>query len=176
MGELHEWIFLNTEGSTCVVEFGAGMFEKLHWVHPSVPKTVGIEVYEPYFNLRNVPANCTAILGNMQDFGRLVKPEDMDTALFVDSLEHLSDEDAYQLISKVKWQFRKILVFVPEGNHPQTTDAFKMGGDTWQTHRSTWHREDLIDMGFQKVVVDPVYHNEPNKDRGAIFGVWETPK
>jgi hypothetical protein len=66
----------------------------------------------------------------------------------------------------------RIVLFVPLGLHPQTADVFNMGGDHWQTHRSTWEPADLEALGFDVAVWDG-YHHQPGKDSRAAFCVWE---
>lgn len=171
--DLNTWISKNTEGSEIVVEFGAGFFDKLRAVHSSVKERIGIEAYEPYIAAAQYQ-DCTKIAGDMRLFKELVDPAKYDTALFVDSLEHISMEDAITLISEVKASFKKILLMIPEGVHNQTTDVTGYGGHTYQTHRSTWYEKDLQQLGFQTVEVDPKFHSGagPEKAEGCLFAIW----
>ena len=161
-----------------MVEFGAGFFDKLCCVHPDVEKRLGIEIWQPYIDKA---ASCAKgvikIKGDIRNFEALIDEEDMDCAMLVDVLEHLEMSEAIDLVHRIKDKFNKIILMIPEGNHPQAEDAHKMGADEYQTHRSTWYKKDLIDLGFQEVVVIEEYHKLWNiplgKDIGCLFAEWK---
>lgn len=170
---IDSWIREHTIDSECVVEFGAMFFERLNAVHENCKLRVGIEAHLPYILIAERFGNCIRLHGDMREFESLLDPTYLDTAMFIDSLEHLSRENASDLIHRVMMRFRKILLFIPEGDHPQTKDVFLTGADYWQTHRSTWYKDDVIDLGFQDVCVVPNYYSEQGKDHGAIFAIWK---
>jgi hypothetical protein len=171
---LANWIRTNTHGSHTVVEFGAMFFEQLAYVNETVGKKIGIEIHQPYID-KSKCHNCIKIQGDMRRFEELIAPEDMDCALFIDTLEHLTKDDAKDLMKRVMGKFKKVMLMIPEGNHPQTTDLFQMGGDEYQTHRSSWRLQELVDMGFKSIVLDPMFHGNTGggKDTGCLFAVWE---
>jgi hypothetical protein len=176
--DLHAWIAANTAGCETVVEFGSGRCERLAAVHPTVRRRIGLEAFRPYIlDARNVggPHGVEQIETDMRAYRAVVPPEAHDCAMFIDSLEHLDRPDAEALMRDVMVDFRRVLLFVPEGNHPQTTDAWGLGEDHWQTHRSTWYEADVRTLGFEDVVVVANYHDDPNKDPGTIFATWTRP-
>lgn len=90
-----------------------------------------------------------------------------DVVLGVDVVEHLEPFDAKLLVLAMKRVGRKVVLFVPEGNHPQGEHS----GNPWQAHKSTWHAPDLEALGF-KVERWADYHAELGKDTGALFATW----
>lgn len=167
MSGFEDWIKANTQGSWAVVEFGAMFGDIL--IHAASHKKIGIEIHQPYIDKAKLPL----IRGDFREFEKLIAPEDMDCALFVDSLEHIEKEEAFDLIKRVQARFVKIILAIPEGEHPQDKDIYDMGADEYQTHRSVWHVEDIQKMGFQHIDFRPEYHEpSPGKSRGAIFAIW----
>jgi hypothetical protein len=158
--------------------------DRLLQVHPDVRFRIGIEAYAPYLmHSQCRGAACpdrTMILADMREFDKYIPAVHRDVAVFVDSLEHLPRAEAFALMARVLATFRKVLLFVPEGDHPQTTDGTGQGGDFYQTHRSTWRDPDVHELGFSDVTVDSLYFaDDPDhpksKGCGAIFAVWEKP-
>ena len=169
--KLDSWIRENTQNSAVVVDFGSMFFDKLGHVSSLVRK-IGIEIWKEYIDRASFH-DCQKILGDFTHFEELINHSDMDCAMFIDSLEHLDKPTAMNLITRVQSQFNKILLMIPEGHHSQTTDYFNLGADKYQTHRSTWYEEDIRALGFQEIIVDPVFHSgDPSKDAGCIFAIW----
>lgn len=75
-----------------------------------------------------------------------------------------------------KLDFNKILLMVPEDEHPQHEDVTGFGGDIYQTHRSTWFVKDIKNLGFQNIIYDPSFTTPQNGDGiktgGCIFAIW----
>jgi sulfur transfer complex TusBCD TusB component (DsrH family) len=166
------WINTMTEDCHTVVEFGAGKFDKLLACSSTVTKLIGIERFRN--SVKEAPENIVAIHGDMRRFERFISIDDMNCALFCDSLEHLSRKDAFDLMDRVMSHFYKVLLIIPAGNHPQgkATD-----GNQYQAHLSTWMKEDVLALGFkdQHIDYDPKFHSayqHTEKDQGCIFAHW----
>ena len=175
--ELDAWIRSNTEGCQCVVELGSMFFQKLACVHPDVPKKIGIEIWQPYIE-RAKYHDCVQIHGDLRKFEDLVDCADMDCCMMIDVLEHFDKATALELVERIKQSFNKFLLFIPEGLHPQTKDAFKLGADKYQTHRSTWLADEIaeeLDMSPANITFDPNQHRN-KRSKGALFVVWEREK
>jgi hypothetical protein len=169
---LNSWITGNTNGSNSVVELGAGFFGKLTAVHPSVPKKIGIEIWESYITSSDC-SECIKIHGDILEFEKLIDKEDMDCCMVVDVLEHFEKDTAIDLVQRIKNNFNKFLLMVPEGNHPQNGDVTGHGADEYQKHRSTWGQDDLEKLGFDQIILDELYHpGHGGKDTGCLFAVW----
>jgi hypothetical protein len=169
--DLNSWIRWATTGSQTVVEFGAMFFDKLACV--AAPKKIGIEIWEPY--IRDAKYHeCQKIHGDFTIFESLIEDKDLDCAMFIDTLEHINREDAFELMSRVMNKFNKVILMIPEGNHPMDEDVTGYEAHTYQTHRSTWYAKDLIDLGFleEKITLDPTFHSTEGRDTGCLFAVW----
>lgn len=172
------WILEQTKGFGSVVEFGCMFGDRLEQVHPDVLVRVGIEAHEPYVSYKRTTSRARPgriiVHGDMREFEDLVPPGYREVALFVDSLEHLTREDAFDLMGRVMAAFRKVVLFIPKGEHPQTADALKMGADDYQTHRSTWYESDLYELGFDDVTTDDYFYAGEGKagSLSAMFAVW----
>lgn len=169
---LGRWIKHVSGGSKSLVELGAGFFGHLESLNESVEEKIGIEIYQPYIDNASYD-DCIKIQGDVRNYRELLKDYQPDTAMIIDVLEHLTMEDALELIDKLKEDFEKIMLMLPVGNHPQETDLTGYGGHEYQTHRSTWNLKEIENLGFQDNVIDDRFHQgDPVKDAGCYFGVW----
>lgn len=98
-----------------------------------------------------------------------------DVALAIDFIEHLERDHAQDVIDDMRDLAPKVILFVPEGNHPQDTDHYGMGGDHWQTHRSVWYDKDLEDLGFEVERWVDFHRWNPRSDPGALWATWRKP-
>ena len=172
---LRQWINEFTKDSECVVELGSMFFQRLTFVHPSVPKKIGIEIWKPYIE-RATYHDCVKIHGDIRDFETLIDKDDMDCCMIIDVLEHFDKDTAIDLVQRIKNNFKKLLLFIPEGNHPQNKDVFKLGADKYQTHRSTWWAADIaqeLDINPDGVVFCPRFHRKKGNGKGVLFITWE---
>lgn len=166
---LSEWIYEKTRKSKTVVELGAGFFRNLSFIDDSVKK-IGIEIWKPYID-NAVYRNCVKIQGDIRNFENLITKEEMDCTLMCDILEHFEKNEALILIQNIMKSFNKTLLMVPEGIHIQDHDVTGYGADEYQSHKSTWYFDDIVDLGFDEVELDPYFHtNMPNK--GCIFAEY----
>ncbi len=165
---LSNWITDNTRGTSCTVEFGSMFFERL--CNSSSNKKIGIEIHGPYIAAARFH-ECQKVWGDFLKFEDLVDPDDMDVAMFIDTLEHVSREDAFDLMKRVMSRFNRVLLMIPEGDHHQDKDVFNMGADAHQTHRSVWFEKDIRELGFTNIMIDKNFHVGA-KNPGCIFAVW----
>lgn len=165
-----EWLTQQTLGAEYIVEFGAGLFDKISFVQ--APRRVGIEIYEPYLEVSKkrgyYDPEVKAVIGDMLAYKLLVDLP-IDVAMFIDSLEHLSEGSADALLSDLKNDAKKIIVFCPDGFDPQDTDDWGLGNHYYQTHRSIWTKSKLEKLGFYVTVAENFHGNKV----GALFAIWE---
>jgi hypothetical protein len=138
-------------------------FDRLKQVHPGVSRRIGIELWKPYIERSSV-AGVEKIFGDMREFESLVPSDAMDCAIFVDSLEHLTDEDAADLMPRVMRRFNRVVLFIPNGDREQSKDVFGLGADSLQTHRSYWTPEKVSGLGFTEVIATG----------DSIYAAWNT--
>ena len=171
MTDASKWIWLNTRGRSSVLDLGAGLLYSSLNIHQSVPWVGGIEVYAPYLEKARHPTiDYHAICGDMTEWRRLV-PADFvpDCSMMIDTLEHIERRAALDFVSDLQTSFNLILLFVPIGEHPQNSDAWEMGNDFHQTHKSTWYETDIREMGFDGYI-ERGFHGEKGD---AMFATWE---
>ena len=139
-------------------------------------RLVLLDAHEPYLKanetarlgLPNVETVCGVAPGVLNTLGQF------DYVLGIDFLEHMEIEPAIETIVVSKKIGSVIALFVPEGNHPQSHDYYEMGGDYWQTHRTSWRAEYLEAQGFDVTVLEG-YHapwRRPTDDQNALWCVW----
>jgi glycosyltransferase involved in cell wall biosynthesis len=173
---LSECIKLATAGCDFVVELGCGFGNRLQEINAAV--RVGVDAHEPYIAEARMRYPDTAddfLVRDAHDYIRqfIGKGRVIDAILMVDFIEHLTVDAAKSLLSDCKQAASRIVLYVPLGQHPQTSDPYGMGGDHWQTHRSTWEPEALEAMGFN-VMEWPTAPNRPGLAPRAAFCVWGT--
>ena len=169
---LNKWIYDNTFGSSCVIEFGAMFFDKLE--HVAAPKRIGIEIWESYIQCATFH-DCIKVKGDFTHFEELVAKEDMDCAMFVDTLEHIEQAIAKDLMHRVMVNFNKVILMIPEGVHPQDSDVTGFEAHEYQTHRSTWYITDVMKLGFKEeniTIISDFHDKNDGKDSGCILAVW----
>lgn len=96
-----------------------------------------------------------------------------DVVTFVDGLEHMPKESGRQVLDHIKRVAkRRVILFYPQGsgedgylrNDPHNAWGVE-GADEYQTHKSGWTKQEVLDLGFTLVqeVSDISQHNEPYK-------------
>ncbi|MHA2375567.1 MAG: glycosyltransferase family 9 protein [Candidatus Thorarchaeota archaeon] len=92
-----------------------------------------------------------------------------DVVLIMDLLEHVSKEDALELLERCKIiAKKKILIWIPLGDCPQGDIA----GNPFQRHQSTWSAKDLEKVGFH-VEVFPGFHTQFDPPVDAAWAFWD---
>lgn len=89
----------------------------------------------------------------------------------MDIIEHLYTVPAVRLLQDMEQvASRCILLFVPVGYHPQDKDPWDHDNDFHQTHKSIWHPQDLIEMGYSVTSYRNWYKNR-TIGKGAMWCV-----
>lgn len=164
---LASWIRSNTQDAVCVVDFGSGFFDKLDYV-PPMCKKIGIEVFPAY--LSYAKAGIKAICGDFRNWERYVSGPELDVAMIIDTIEHIPKDEGLALLERLKGAFRRVLVFTPDGFHPQYDDVTGFGNE-YQVHECGWSASDFEQLGYS-VVTHPEFHGEKG---GALFAIWPRP-
>lgn len=149
-----------------VWDVGAGL-RPMQWYAPA--RHVCIEPYFPYAQRLQeagyVVRNETALAALLYLHRRPHIPRPHAIYL-LDVIEHMEREEG----EEVRWLVTQIatvqvVVFTPHGFLPQTHDAWKLGGEYWQTHRSGWTPEAFPGWTIQRRV-----SGAPK----GFFAVWTT--
>lgn len=77
-----------------------------------------------------------------------------DMAIYMlDSLEHMEQTEGERVLqAAVALRPKQIVVFTPHGYLPQHGDAWNLGGEYWQEHRSGWLPEQFL--GWETTVLE----------------------
>lgn len=126
-----------------VLDLGCGCNSPIQ--HCKVPFSVGVELFEPYFqeskkkNIHNEYINA-----DIRKIG--FKTKSFDAVMALDVLEHLTKEEGLSLIRKMeKWSKKKIIISTPNGFIWQ--DGYD--NNSLQEHKSGWSVEELEKLGFK---------------------------
>ena len=171
---LDQWIITKTQPYSTIVEFGCGLGLRLR-ILPKNKLRIGIDASPKYLDANHMDYD--KVCGDMREYRDLLEPEilerDNKCAMFIDSIEHITEEDAFKLVEQMKEDFECIIFMIPEGNHPQDKDLLGYGEHSLQTHRSTWDKDLVTKLGVDEILIDPTFHaNTEGKDSGCIFAVW----
>jgi len=165
---------INKELKNCetILEIGAGLFEILKDVSRDKIR-VGVEIFMPYIENRVCDSLCVPIHADAMNIDQLFVPRSFDAVMMIDVLEHFNSNDARLLLNKAEAIARhKVIIFVPEGIHPQDKDDRGFGNDYYMTHRSVWYAKDLEQLGY-RVEVWKDFHGIPGKEPNNMFCVKE---
>ena len=161
-----------TPGNSNVLDVGAGMGFYHCDLLAKTPNLTLLDAHQPYLDerLKKFPQVLTInrqALGYLQDTLFYY-----DVILGIDFLEHLDKPEAMDVVYYMRHRADRVALFVPEGVHPQDRDAYGMGDDHWQTHRSTWYAGDMEALGFTVEVLPSFHGHLPGKDPGALWCEW----
>ena len=150
MHNLTERLLAEIPTGSKVLDVGCGMSGYLTEMQ-SIADLHLLDAHLPYLQRAPLLRPAPMFVGTAQTILPLFGDKVFDVATAFDMPEHLSPYDAVNTINEMRRIAKKVVLFIPEGNHPQTEDYFKVGGDFWQTHRSTWN---LRDYGLEVSAVD----------------------
>ena len=160
-------------GCRSVLDVGTGLMNSLALV--PCPVKIGLEAHRPYLlnrtNRDGIPINASA-----QRLEDLFVPGAVDLVTLIDVLEHFTPEDALDVLRQSETvAARLVMLFTPRGEFPQAGfDAFGLGGEKYQEHRSAWEPDDLVDLGYRVIVLEG-YHGPGNQSFVEAFGDSATP-
>jgi hypothetical protein len=151
-----------------VLDVGTGLMSSLELVGCRVK--LGVDAHRPYLQQRRVvdavPTNAPADRQTS-----LFVPGAVDLVTLIDVLDHFASEDARVVLRQAEAvAARRMVLFTPRGEFRQSGfDAFGLGGEEYQRHRSTWEPEDLAAIGYRVAVLTGL-HNASNASFVEAFG------
>ena len=82
-------------------------------------------------------------------------PRSFDVVMLIDVIEHFRKGEGLEILDVVERIARsRVVVFTPLGEFPQSDfDAYGLGGEQFQEHRSAWHEADFASRGYSIVVL-----------------------
>lgn len=182
--DLHARLLEEIPDGASVLDIGAGL-AKYHELiaPPRTSRLTLLDAHEPYLaERRSKFPGIETIHGeaytHLLSFAHVTDTRrSWDVALGIDFIEHMDRAEALDVIYLMRKVAAKVVLFTPEGNHPQDKDFYSMGGDHWQTHRSTWVAQDFEKQGFATERWADFHRWAADRgcDPGAIWAVWRRP-
>lgn len=143
-----------------VIDVGAGI-RPMQWYRPG--RHVCVEPHEPYAAVLR-SAGYEVVVGRAAD---VLGGMDADAVYLLDVIEHMERAEALRAIELACAVARKqVVIYTPLGFLEQTHDAWGMGGEHWQTHRSGWTPADFRGWSTETFSLAGV-------PRG-FYALWET--
>lgn len=139
-----------------VIDVGAGI-RPFAWYEPA--RHICIEPSEVYAEILEnegfdvVRGKAIDVLGDMS----------ADAVYLLDVIEHMDFEEGWDVLKLAKKVAeRQVVVYTPVGFQPQEGDAWGLGQDEWQKHRSGWIPEDFPGWRVQRI-----------GGKRGFFAIWD---
>ena len=164
----HALVWRLGRGSASVLDIGTGVMASVDDLSPAVK--IGLDAHRPYLENRRsraaVPLHADALA-----LGDLFVPGAVDLVTLLDVVEHFTPEDAAALLGQAEQvAAKRVVISTPRGEFPQEGyDAYDLGGEELQRHRSTWQPEDFTARGYRVVVLRGL-HGPENESFLEAFG------
>lgn len=173
---LHDRIRGETPAGSNVLDLGVGQAKYLPELAQRAGRLTAIEGFEGYLPyVREHAPKADIVHGELPSALSAVRDQGFDVALAIDFIEHLEWSDAFACLSYAKTLANRIVIFTPEGFHPQETAADGFD-NALQRHRSEWRPETLISLGFEVERWERFHAwKEGLIDNNALWAVWRKP-
>ena len=167
-GALRPLIRRLSRDCSSVLDVGTGRMDSLALV--ACPVKIGLDAHRPYL-VNRAPGDGVPLNAPAQQLEQLFVPDAVDLVMLIDVLEHFTEEDAHEVLRQAESvAARLVMLFTPRGEFPQAGfDAFGLGGERYQEHRSAWEPEALVDRGYRVIVLEG-YHGPGNQSFVEAFG------
>jgi hypothetical protein len=155
-------------GSDSVLDVGTGLMGSLAFFPCRVK--LGMDGYRPYLENR-LREDAVPINADARRLGELFLPRSIDLVTLIDVIEHFDDDAAREVLRHAELiARRRVVVAAPRGVFPQEGhDAFGLGGEEYQRHRSSWDVEDFTSLGY-RVAVLKGFHDSRNESFVRALG------
>lgn len=158
--------------SYSILDIGCGIADYLKYTNNN-QRVVGVEPHLPYIlKAREVAPWVEYVNKDALDFFSSTD-EKFDCILLIDVIEHLEEDDAIKLVEEAKKHCKGIIFSqIPIGIHEQNEDVWNLGGEFWQTHRSTWVPENIDKLGFSFLQIWNEWYDWNHKDKRTSIAFW----
>jgi 2-polyprenyl-3-methyl-5-hydroxy-6-metoxy-1,4-benzoquinol methylase len=168
------------KGST-VLDVGSGMAIYHKFLHAWTGGELALlDAHLPYMVEHRPPEGIPLVIGDMMVTLPMLMGGVFDAVTCIDVIEHLEKRDAFLAIEQMKRIAPVVCVLTPNDVHPQSHDPYmdrdgnSLKGDHWQTHRSTWYRQDLESAGFEVELWENFHRVAGHgKSPHALWGTWK---
>ncbi len=165
MPESHVMVHLAREvvGCESVLDIGSGLGA---YIGCGPPFRAALDAHAPYLALVDAAIK---LQGRAQDILPRLRQRSFDAVICIDVIEHLDKAEGVALLAELARVAAKIVVvFTPLGFHPQEGDAWGLGGEHWQRHRSGWTEADFP-RPWQPLAWPAFSHGKPDLPLGALW-------
>lgn len=164
------------EVSDSILEIGCGIGDQTQYTR-SAARVVCVEPHEPYLERARERAPWANFINTDGTDFFSTSNEKFDSVLLIDVIEHLERDAAKELVARAIQAANKyVMAFIPYGVHQQDGDAWNMGGEHWQLHRTTWYESDVRSLNFTYYTVWQNFFGhwdqDTNKTPDAFFAMW----
>lgn len=127
-----------------ILDVGAG----IRPMYPGDSRSVCIEPFDKYAEILETDYMCEVVRGTALNS---LDGMSADVVLLLDVIEHMEKKEGMAVIELAKKSAKKrVVVFTPDGFMEQHGDAWGLGGDIWQEHRSGWTGADFYGFHVTK--------------------------
>lgn len=131
------------KGSKTILDLGCGRNSPIKYCTGTY--SVGVDLFEHYLvESKKKRIHNDYVLADVRNVQFV--PKSFDTVVCLDVLEHLTKEEGYELIKKIKLVAKKkIVIFTPNGFLTQTD----YDENPLQAHKSGWRAHEFRGLGFE---------------------------
>lgn len=108
----------------------------MSWYKPS--RHICVEPYGPYADVLESSGFEVVRKSALE----ALKETKAQAVYLLDVIEHMEKDEAREVI-ELSMRADQVVIFTPYGFVPQESDAWGMGGEYWQKHRSGWLPEEF---------------------------------
>ena len=174
-----EFLKLLINASESVLDIGCGIGDYLKYTNEK-QRVVAVEPHAPYIEKAKEAVPWAKFINTDALSYFKNSEEEFDLILLIDVVEHLEENDSFELVKEAKKHCKKIIFSqIPIGKHERHEDIWGLGGEYWQTHRSTWNEEKLRSLGFSYYQIWNNWYDwketkEKSNDTSVAF-YWKAP-
>lgn len=152
-----------------VLDVGIGIRPQAVFPPHNGTLSIGLDAHRPYLEwLREDGHEGVLICAEWQQFIPTLMDDSFEAVVALDFIEHLTRKAGERFLREAKRVAPLVVIFTPNGQLAQCGDAWHMGGDHWQLHRSAWSESDFR-RGWKTAVINYVGHQ-------AVWAVHERKK
>ncbi len=155
--------------SSTVLDVGCGIGTTLKEFR--CPIKIGVDAHRPYLEKAKSGEQFIKLNFTAERLSELFLPNSLDSVTFIDVIEHLEKEVAFNVLRQAEEiASKKVIVFTPRGFFQQIeVDHYGLGGESYQRHQSGWEVEEFKNLGYN-ITIFGKFHDQKNKAFLQVYG------